>query len=92
MIMIICAAGLTWLLVCYLFWMRDVRRELSEKGVKGLPILWKSRWLKDIIVSVIFILLGISLMGVTGMVIGMMSSVMASIVIWTWGLLNRRKA
>ena len=76
------AMGLVWMVFTFTKWVKDIKTGLIERKLKGISALWESKWGHDFLISVLFVALGMSLMGVTGMVIGLMASVMASAGLW----------
>ncbi len=83
MIIFIAAAGLVWLVFCFNKYTKEVK-------TKGFKYIFASKWGKDFWGSIFFMVLGaIAFVGVTGMVIGLVASVMFSIIAWAMSIFNK---
>lgn len=83
---LIAAAGLVWM---YISLTRGMKR-IKEKGlIKGLK---DNRYLRDFAISCILVGIGVTLfIGVTGMIIGLIASVMISVYIQASALLKKKE-
>ena len=81
----IASAGIVWIFVCFALWIKHIKKVLKTKTkwtVKAEQI-FSSPWLRDGALSVFLIYIGgVIFVGVMGMAIGLIASVMLSLTLW----------
>ena len=88
----IASLGLVWIVACLFFWVQHVKKTFKDKRIKfrkKFIVMWDSPWLLDAFISIVVIAVAyVILLGVTGMVIGLIASVITSILLWIWHFIN----
>jgi len=82
---LIAAAGLVWMYVSLTKGLKRIREKGLIKGLKG------NHFLRDFMISCILVGVGVTLfIGVTGMIIGLIASVMISVYIQASALFGKK--
>ena len=90
---IIAAIGILWLLISLERGLSVIKADIKKNKLKLWKVRWWNRWTRDFLISVAVILLGTILFaGVTGMVIGLIASVMISAYIQISSKLRKKGA
>jgi len=83
---LIAAAGLVWMYISLTKGLKQIKKRGLIKGLKD------NRYLRDFAISCILVAVGVTLfVGVTGMIIGLIASVLISIYIQLSALLGKKK-
>jgi len=84
---LVAAAGLVWMYISLTRGMKRIKEKGLIRGLRG------NHYLRDFAISCILVAVGVTLfVGVTGMIVGLLASVLISVYIQMSALLSKKKS